>query len=81
MFNLYFAKITHKHRDLFNVLSKCNAFAKKNRNFGKNLHNLSEFDKNEPKIGILCPGNTNSNPEENERDPGIDFCTIGSCVL
>jgi hypothetical protein len=47
-----------KYRDLLNVLEKCDGYAKKLSNFG----NVNYFDENSPKIGILSPGITTSNP-------------------
>jgi hypothetical protein len=51
--HLNFAKITHKYRDLFDVLEKCNDLCLKMSNFGNYRQHLRNFDKNLPKFWIF----------------------------
>jgi hypothetical protein len=57
---LYFTKLCMKYRHLIdiNVLEKCNDYAMihTNSNFGKYRQNLSNLNRNLPKVDILAPG-------------------------
>jgi hypothetical protein len=55
-------KLCIKYQDVFNMLEKCNGYDKKLSNFVNYRHDLSIFDYNLPKIEILSPGITMSNP-------------------